>query len=365
MVLRGVRDDPMKIRFVLTLLLAFALVVWLLRSVDLMTVWTHVRQADRLSMLGGVFFVAVTYVARAIRWQYLLAPVGPTRFRTAFRTTIIGFAALTLLPLRVGDLLRPYLLARQERLNLSATLATVAMERVLDMMSVLVLLGLFLWFGGDATALSPSAVTALAEVKFWATVLAVGGIVTSVVMWTLATHPERASALVLTVERVSSRGIALALSRFVSFFSAGFGATRSLSAMVTTIALSLVVWLAIAAETWIVSRGFDIPMSFLGSFVMQPLLVLGVAVGTPGGLGPYQVAYVFGATTFFGASPETAVAGAFTLWFISFVPVVLFGFIYMAQDGLSIGRLGQLASEARGKEPTSTDEVPILRTSRR
>src|SRR5688572_6771784 len=90
-VLRGVHDDPMKTRFALTLLLAFALVAWLLRSVDLMTVWTHVREADRLSMLAGLGFLVITYVARAIRWQYLLAPVGPTRFRTAFRTTIIGF----------------------------------------------------------------------------------------------------------------------------------------------------------------------------------------------------------------------------------------------------------------------------------
>ena len=355
----------MKTRFALTLLLAFALVVWLLRSVDLMTVWTHVKQADRLSMLAGLGFLVITYVARAIRWQYLLAPVGRTRFRTAFRTTIIGFMALTLLPLRVGDLLRPYLLARQEGLNLSATLATVAMERILDLMAVLVLLGLFLWFGTHETAVSASAAAALIEVKFWATVLAAISVVAAVVMWMLATHPERAGALVLAVERVSSRRIALALSRFVSFFSAGFAATRSPSAMAVTMAWSMVVWLAIAGETWIVSRGFDIPMSFLGSFVMQPLLVLGVAVGTPGGLGPYHVAYVFGATTFFGASQETAVATAFVVWLISFVPVVLFGFVYMAQDGLSIGRLGQLASEVRGKEPPSTDEVPILRSSRR
>jgi hypothetical protein len=47
---------------------------------------------DRVSMLVGLVFVALTYVARAIRWQYLLAPLGTTRFRNAFRTTIIGFA---------------------------------------------------------------------------------------------------------------------------------------------------------------------------------------------------------------------------------------------------------------------------------
>jgi len=98
---------------------------------------------------------------------------------------------------------------------------------------------------------------------------------------------------------------------------------------------------------------------------MQPLLVLGVASGTPGGLGPYQWAYMLGVTTFFGATEAQGVAASFVVWFISFVPVVVFGLIYMAQDGLSLGRLGQLASEARDKEPASSDEMSILRSSRR
>ena len=135
----------MKTRFALTALLAFALLLWLLRGVDLLEVWRHVRSADRASMLGGLVFVALTYVARAIRWQYLLAPLGHTRFRNAFRTTVIGFAVLSLLPLRVGDVLRAYLLARKEGLTTSATLATVALERILDLMAVLALLGVYLW----------------------------------------------------------------------------------------------------------------------------------------------------------------------------------------------------------------------------
>lgn len=355
----------MKTRFALTALLAFALLLWLLRSVNLAEVWTHVQSADRWSMVGGLLFVALTYVTRAIRWQYLLAPIGPTRWRTAFRTTIIGFAALTLLPFRMGDLLRPYLLARQERLSVSATLATVAMERILDLMTVLVLLAVFLWVGSDPTLLTPRAAAALAEVKFWGAVFAGASIVAVVVMWGLATHPQRAASLVMTVEHLASPRIARALAHFVSYFGSGFGAMRSPVTLAWSVFWSFAIWLAIAAETWVVSRGFGIPMSFVGSFVMQPLLVLGVASGTPGGLGPYQWAYMLGVTTFFGATQESGVAASFVVWFISFVPVVVFGLIYMAQDGLSLGSLGQLASEARDKEPASSDEMSILRSSRR
>jgi glycosyltransferase 2 family protein len=352
----------MKTRFGLTALLAFALLLWLLRGVNLAQVWTHVQLADRWSMVGGLLFVALTYLTRAIRWQYLLAPIGNTRLRTTFRTTIIGFAALTLLPFRMGDLLRPYLLAKQERLSVPSTLATVAMERILDLMAVLVLLGVFLWAGSDATQLPPRAGAALHEVKFWGGIFAGISVAAVVVMWVLATHPKRAASLVMAVEHLASPRIAHKLADFVSYFSSGFGAMRSPVTLAWSVFWSFAIWLAIAAETWVVSRGFGIEMSFVGSFVMQPLLVLGVASGTPGGLGPYQWAYMLGVTTFFGATEESGVAASFVVWVISFVPVVLFGFIYMAQDGLSLGRLNQLASEARDTEPALVNEAPAARS---
>ena len=71
---------------------------------------------------------------------------------------------------------------------------------------------------------------------------------------------------------------------------------------------------------------------------------------------------MLGVTRFFGATEESGVAASFVVWLISFIPVVLFGFIYMAQDGLSLGRLGQLASEARDNEPPSSDDVPAMRS---
>jgi uncharacterized protein (TIRG00374 family) len=122
-----------------------ALFAWFLRNADLGDVLAHVRLARVDLLLAGLGATLLTYFVRARRWQYLLDPIGPTRFRVAFRATVIGFAALGVLPARAGDVLRPYLLARQEGLSMSATLATIVMERVLDLITVLGLLVLFVW----------------------------------------------------------------------------------------------------------------------------------------------------------------------------------------------------------------------------
>src|SRR4029077_5110735 len=116
--------------------------------------------------------VVTTYWARAVRWRYLLTPIGPTRFRTVFRSPVIGFAALGLVPFRGGDALRGYLLARQEGLSFSAAFATIVVERVLDLIAVLALLALYLTLAADVSGLSTAQVRLVGLVGLAAVLLA-------------------------------------------------------------------------------------------------------------------------------------------------------------------------------------------------
>jgi uncharacterized protein (TIRG00374 family) len=354
----------MTLRTALATILAFALLWWFLRGVDLHAVWTQVRSAHLGLLAFAVGCILLTYVTRVVRWRYLLAPVGPTRFRTALRTTVIGFAALSVLPARVGDLLRPYLLARQEGLEPSATVATVVMERVLDLLAVLVLLALYVWLLADPAAMPSGAARELSIVKATAAISAVATVTLIVIMWVLATHPERIGGFVLVAGRVLPRRVVERFARFARLFSGGFAATRSPRHFVLAIAWSFAVWLAIAAEAWAVTRAFGIAMPFAGSYLIQALLVLGVAVPTPAGVGSYHAAYRYGMTTFFGAPESQAVGAAIVLHAISFVPIVFVGVLFMAQDGLSMNQLRRL-SQAEEKELRPTDEVPVLRPSGR
>jgi hypothetical protein len=352
----------MRLRTVLVTLLTIGLLAWFLKNASLSDIWMHVRSARTDLLLLSVVFVLATYWARAIRWQYLLAPIGNTRFRNVFRATVIGFAALSLLPARVGDVLRPYLLARREGLAMSAAFATVIMERVLDLITVLVLLAIYVWgFSGagalPAAFLRPVEVSAALAAAVAATLL--------VLMWVLATHPDRIGAFIGMAARVLPWSVSHRIEEVVSVFSGGFAAAREPRALVMAIAWSFVTWLAIAGEAWAVTVAFGIAMPFEGTFLLQGLLVIGVAVPTPGGVGSYHAAYRWGVTHFFGAQNDQAIAGAIVTHAISFVPVVLLGLVFMAQDNLSVGRLKDLAGAAREKERSEADEVSVLRASRR
>ena len=124
-------------------MLTVGLIAFFLRGVDLGAVWGETRHANGWLLALAVCLTMMTYALRAFRWTYLLASIGPARFSTAFRTTVIGFAASFLLPARPGEVLRPYLLARRENLPPPAAFATVILERLLDLVTVLLLFGVF------------------------------------------------------------------------------------------------------------------------------------------------------------------------------------------------------------------------------
>jgi uncharacterized protein (TIRG00374 family) len=292
-------------------------------------------------------FLAITYLARTVRWQYLLEPIGEARFRTAFRSTVIGFAAIGLLPARVGDVLRPYLLARTEGFSASSTFATVVMERVLDLVTVLLLLALYVLVLGGRETLPPRL---LGPIETSAMVAAGGAVVLLALAWTLATHPERVAALVRRTEWILPARVAHALSDLARTFSQGFAVAREARALTFAVIWSFPVWLGIALHAWVITLAFGIAMPVGGAFLLQSLLVIGVAMPTPGGVGGYHAMYRFGVTTFYGAPNDAAVGAAIVAHAASFVPVVVLGIAFMLQDGISLAGLQQLAGAARQEE---------------
>jgi uncharacterized protein (TIRG00374 family) len=312
------------IRTVIVIALAIGLLAVFLRNADLSQVWASVTRARADFLLLSLVLTCATFVVRAERWQYLLAPLGATRFSTVFRTTVIGFAASA---------------ARREGLKATAAFATIIVERILDLVAVLLLMALFLvWFDPGVEARDSNAFQA---VRFGGLVMAPVAIATLGVMFFMAGHPERLHAWVLKAEAILPSRIAGMIARFAQTFAEGFAVVRSPARLAAAIAWSIVLWILIASGIWTVSIAFGIAMPFTGAWLMLGPLVVGVAVPTPGGVGGFHEAYRFGATAFFGADNNTAVGAAIVLHAISIGPVIVAGLLFILQDGLKLGGMAR------------------------
>src|SRR5688500_263983 len=332
-----------RVRTLLICLLTFGLLAFFLRNADMSGVWAETRRARPDLLALAVVVTGSTYVLRSLRWQYLLAPIGRTHFGNAFRATVIGFAASFLLPARAGEVIRPYLLARREHLSATAAFATIILERLLDLVAVLLLFGVFV-ATMDAGAVSGDP-SAFARVKIGGQLAAVAALAGLAVFFTLARHPERIGRWALRVERVLPPRLARAVARFVESFAQGLAVMRQPGRLLIALAWSFPIWLAIAAGIWLTSLAFRITFPFAGSFLVTMLLVVGVAMPTPGAIGGFHAAYQIAVQTFFAAPDDRAVGGAIVLHAISFVPVTVLGIVFMAQEGLTLGRARKMAEE--------------------
>jgi hypothetical protein len=320
--------------------LAVGLLALFLRNADLARVSDAMRTARPGLLLVAVVLTLVTYVVRTERWQHLLEPLGPTRFRVAFRTTVIGFAASSVLPARVGEVLRPYLLARREGLSATGTFATIIVERILDLVAVLVLLATYLVVFDPGMAARDSAL--FSAIRLGGLVMGPVAVASLALMYLLAGHPEWLHAWLAGADRWLPARLAGVVGRVTRTLAGGFGILRRPERLLASLAWSLVLWLVICAETWVVARAFHIEMPFAGSWLMLALLVVGVAVPTPGGVGGFHEAFRLGATAFFGAENNAAVGAAILLHATSFVPVTLLGLWFAVRDGLDLQGIAQM-----------------------
>jgi len=343
------------VRTIVVLALAVALVALFLHNVDLWGVLTNIAHARPEWLAFSVATMFLNLVIRSLRWQYLLEPLGKTTFGNAFRATAVGVAASSVLPARAGEVIRPYFLARRTRnasgrnlprMTATGAFATIILERLLDVITVLVLLALYVFiFGRDLGRTNPSVFSGL---KWAGGTAAVGSLGVLAVLFVLAGDPERLGRAMTRLEQVMPSKLAGLIARIAEKFAQGLGAIRRPGHLAGALLWSFPLWLSIAAGIWAVAVAFRFPVPFTGSFLLIALLTIGVTVPTPGAIGGFHEAFRIGATMFYGAPQEAAVGAAIVLHLFSFGPALLLGLVFAAEEGLNMTSMRRLADQEQG-----------------
>jgi uncharacterized protein (TIRG00374 family) len=338
------------LRTIIVLAVAVALIALFLNNVDLWRVFAAIVHAQPEWLALSIATMLVNLGIRALRWQYLLEPLGHTSFMSSFRATAVGFAASSVLPARAGEVIRPYFLARQApadqkgRMTATGAFATIILERLLDMVTVLILLASFVFvFGKNLAGVNP---TGFALVKWAGASAAAISITVLLVLFVLAGDPARLGRTMTRLEQVLPSTFAGLIARIAEKFARGLGAIRSPSRLLIALAWSFPLWLSICLGIWAVAVAFKFAIPFTGSFLLVALLVLGVAVPTPGAVGGFHEAFRVGATMFYGAPDDAAVGAAIVLHLFSILPALLLGLMFAAQEGSNVGGMRRLASQA-------------------
>lgn len=303
---------------------------WALRGIRLADVVSHIRQAGPGPVLLTLVLATLMFPVRALRWRLMLHDVAgrPPDFRPTWHAIAIGYMANTLLPLRAGEVVRSYVLARLGRVSVSGALASVAVERVFDALTVVAMLALALVAGNVPAGLEVGGMPVAQLIRR----IALAGLA---VLGVAAVMFLRLRQMAQWLRRVRPE------SRLAGRVSGALEGVREHLAVFHTparlpwvVLLSLAVWGLNAAALYVLFPAFGIEVDFAGALVLQAALVFGVALpSSPGFVGVYEAAIVF-ALGLYGVERDRALGYALVSHVLAFVPITVLGFVSLARTSL-------------------------------
>jgi uncharacterized protein (TIRG00374 family) len=323
----------------LGLAISAGLLALILRQVNLEDVRTHLAAARPLPLAATVVLATLTFPIRTIRWRSLLRrPDGSVfPFAPLWHATAMGFMANNVLPLRAGELVRPFVIARITDVRFTTAFASIAVERIFDALTIVLLLTIALATAGLAPDVAVGGVTVSRMAGVAAAVSAAALIAGALVV----ARPLAAERLVRRI--VPSAKLAGRIVGVIDGIRQGLAALDTPRRIIPVIVWSLVLWLVNAASFWVGFAAFDITVGFAGALLVQGLLVFGVSVpSTPGYVGPFEAAIV-AALALYGVSEDRSFSYALAYHVTTFIPIVLLGLWSAVKTGVGWGGLRRAA----------------------
>ena len=341
-------------QFWLGVLISIVFMYLALRGLRLEEVGGALQGANYWWLLPGVTVYFLGVWARAWRWHYLLRPLKAISTRTMFPIVCIGYMGNNIYPARAGEVLRAVVLKRKEDVPVSASLATIIVERVFD--GVVMLAFVFLNLPELARLTDDSGfVGNIQTLALWGAGAFLGVLV---VFLLAAMFPEQATIVVtwLTEHLVPER-FREPVFEISCRFLGGLESLRSPQEALMVFLTSVVIWLFETGKYWFVMHAFDFQVSFFALMLMNGIVNLATTIpSAPGYVGTFDAP---GIAVLKAYGVEGAIAAGYTLVLhvALWVPITGLGAYYMAREGIKWGEEMQEEAEEALEEIEPREDI--------
>ncbi len=326
-----------KVRFWLGIVLSAASLALAVKTVNVDETWAALGQVNYYPLLPALAALGLTLVGKAARWKILFGPrAGHVPLSKIFSVLVIGQMINLLFPLRMGEIARAYFMGEMAGSNKPLAMATVMVEKAVDMLAVLLLVILVLlampfpdWLERPVLSLTLVSTVLLAA------------------LFSVAHQRGRLSGLVAGLTAIVPAVLRPGFLREQSErFLDGLGALGNFRAMVSVGVLTCFVWLTSAVTNYFVFLGLGMELPLVASVFLLLVLQVGVAVPSgPGKIGVFQYLAIL-ALSLFGVPPEKAFALGVVLYLVVHTPPIILGLLFLWQYHLGLWRIRALAQES-------------------
>jgi len=307
------------------------LFIWLsVRGLKLNEFWGAVKQANYWWLIPGIGVYFVGVWVRAWRWHYLLKPIKEIPTKNIFPITTIGYMGNNIYPARAGEVLRAAILKRKEGVSVSASLATIIVERIFD--GVVMLSFIFVNLP-ELTKLTGSSgfVGNIQQVAVIGTGVFLGALV---IFLLAAMFPQITLKIGLWFIRFLPERFHAQITNLFKRFLDGLASLRSPLNVLMVFFTSVIIWLLETGKYWFVMHAFNFNVSFFALMLMNGIVNLATTIpSAPGYIGTFDAPGI-AVLTAYGVNQATAAGYTLTLHVALWLPITMLGAYYLTREGI-------------------------------
>ncbi len=321
---------------------SLASAVLLAAVIDWREFGASLARVNYLYLIPAVACIVASYYCRALQWRYVLRGVRRLRSYPLFRITMIGYLANTILPARLGEVVRSYVLARKQSLSKGTTFGSVIVTRLLDgAILFLILAGFAILIPAKIAGVKAGGTTGfiiyVALVSFFVLFYFNRGAATSIIKFIFAPFSKR---------------VAVKIVRSLDKFIHGFSCFRSPADLVKAFLYSGAIWLLVALSYYFINLGFKFtsPLPLYAPLLLVAIVSLAISIpSSPGFIGTMELGVIAALHIIEPAlTRNEALSYAIIVHVVQVLPSALIGLFYLWTEHLTIAEL--VKAEEMGAE---------------
>jgi uncharacterized protein (TIRG00374 family) len=325
-------------RFWFGLVISAGFLAFFLYRTDFGDIAEAFEGADYALALAAVPLYFLGFWIRTMRWHVLMKPVADIPTWRMYPVVLIGLMANNVMPARVGELVRAYLIGEREKVSKSSALGTIAVDRTFDGLTLVAILATVTVFSGtDASVRGIGIATGIVFIS------------ATFVLAALAFSPDKARGVALKLFTILPRGIEERMAGFLDSFMAGVQSVRSPSVMITAAVLSFSSWSVEVVMYYVVGEAFHLNQGLHVYYLIAAASNLALSIlASPGGVGPFEVTTQAVLIDIYNVSQQQGSAYALALHALLLGPVIIAGFCLLWASQISLSDiLGVKKEEAQ------------------
>jgi len=312
------------IKFILGVLISVIGLYYAFRQINFWELWIIIKNVNFILVILAIVILLLSNIIRVWRWQILVKPIKYVSFEPAFSSIMIGYFGNSVLPFRMGEFLRAFVVADKTSLTASTAFGTIVIERILDFigLSIVILLIMTVY---PLTSVGGSIIIGV-----------IGLSLTAFIFFFL--FGEFKSSLLVKIEKSSLLRIGLLhkILLFTKNFLDGATTIRATNKLGIILLYTLIIWIMYYCSTYLATIATGIELEWFGFGVLLISTTLAISIpAAPGYVGTYHAASVYILTNLFDVGRIDAQAAAIILHAVGTIPIVIIGAGYFLNNSVN------------------------------